>query len=114
MKELNNIKNLLKEEKEEEGKYLSDICKEKECCCKCRSQFRAVVCNCSGEWEEKLFLRKSKINGKHGDIGWACIVFAEEGVVDISRNRHGLCGEFSLKTTRKINMKIKLDKSKFI
>lgn len=91
MSELKDMDKMLKAERKQRGKLLADVCKDDECCCKCKHQFIACICNCGDEWPADVMLSKSKINEKHGHIGWACMVFISEGVVEVMRHKHSLC-----------------------
>ena len=65
----------------------------KQCCCMCKYRREATVCNCGGEWDEKLIIEKNEINDKHGLIGYACLVYTDQrqGPVTISKHKHS-CG----------------------
>ena len=67
-----------------------------ECCCVCKHQLVAHVCNCFSEWPETLITNRSPYNEKHGDIGWICLGLAFDGSgAYVKRGKHGRCEEFS-------------------
>ena len=76
------------------GKDICQIGYREECCCICRNQYPATVCNCFGQWRKDMVFNPSPRNDRHGQIGWACTVFMSEGggrVIEISRKQHGIC-----------------------
>ncbi len=73
------------------------------CCCVCMNQFEARICNCSEDWPKELVLSKSKYNKQHGLIGYACSIFSDEGIMEISRSKHGVCECFQKKSAKSLN-----------
>ena len=65
----------------------------RQCCCMCKYRVEVWVCNCGSEWDDKLILKRSEINTKHGLVGYGCIVGLElESIeVDLSKHEHS-CG----------------------
>ena len=72
-------------------------CKKKECCCTCKFNFVAIVCNALGEWDGQI-TEKGKINDGYGSIGYACLVrMDDQEAVYIRKKEHRGCGLYSRK-----------------
>lgn len=52
------------------------------------------MCGCGGRWKGVKIFNKSKINDKHGQIGWVCTLPHEidkNRIFDVMENAIGYC-----------------------